>query len=120
MQLTCSLSSLILPKPIAQDPEDIIGDVLEKDLRPAFPNAEKSGIKNLAIDCWTRNPLRRPNFSEIIKLLEVRRTSLAGKEREEMREWRLVPLRELLSALLRLVYAVVSCPAICRAYGVRI
>jgi hypothetical protein len=43
---------------------------LEKDLRPAFPANSAAGIKNLAIDCWSRNPLRRPTFSEVIGVLE--------------------------------------------------
>lgn len=44
---------------------DVLKAVAERDLRPDFPGDVPKRVRDIAADCWHRNPRRRPPFSEV-------------------------------------------------------
>ena len=64
-------SLFVSEPPLAQEirllglPE-VLRQVQRRDLRAAFPaDFPHVGIRDCAIDCWHRNPARRPDFAEV-------------------------------------------------------
>lgn len=39
--------------------------IAERDLRPHFPESCPTAIRDLAADCWARNPAKRPTMNQI-------------------------------------------------------
>ncbi|KAF5356435.1 hypothetical protein D9758_009500 [Tetrapyrgos nigripes] len=61
-----------LPWPMM--PDDLVKQhVLQFDERPPFPDAlvDTIGIRHLLDDCWSKQYLKRPSFSEIVRRLEA-------------------------------------------------
>lgn len=48
---------------------EVLRAVAERDLRPQFPESASKPLRDLAIDCWHRNPHRRPKFAEVSEIL---------------------------------------------------
>ena len=66
----------------------ILHGIAEFDFRPEFPDAVPMGLRNLAIDCWHRNALRRPTFAEVAVALRgaIEAASPEMATREAMKE----------------------------------
>ncbi|KAL8113018.1 serine/threonine/tyrosine-protein kinase HT1-like [Apium graveolens] len=52
--------------------------VVNKNLRPAFPDDCPAAMRALIGQCWSSQPERRPNFCQVVKLLEQFEASLAS------------------------------------------
>ena len=53
----------------AMDAMEVLQAIVDTDLRPIWPGTALKGIRNVASDCWHRNPERRPTFAEVSRLL---------------------------------------------------
>lgn len=45
--------------------ETVLRAIVERDLRPYFPQSVPALVRELAGDCWHRNPVKRPSFAEV-------------------------------------------------------
>jgi tRNA A-37 threonylcarbamoyl transferase component Bud32 len=52
-------------------PVQVAYAVVNKNLRPVIPEDCPSQLRFLMEDCWRANPERRPNFYQIVQILEV-------------------------------------------------
>lgn len=50
------------------EPQQVIGQVLLNNIRPAIPKTAPEGVANLIRMCWDRDPANRPSFQEILKI----------------------------------------------------
>lgn len=50
------------------EPQQVIGQVLLNNIRPAIPKNTPEGIQQLIKMCWDRDPDKRPSFSDILKI----------------------------------------------------
>nr|XP_027103265.1 serine/threonine-protein kinase HT1-like [Coffea arabica] len=60
-------------------PEAVVFGVLNKDLRPTVPQRCPPAMRELIVQCWSSNPGKRPEFWQIVKVLEKFETSLASE-----------------------------------------
>jgi hypothetical protein len=56
----------------------IIAQVMMNDMRPTIPNKLPEGIKKLLAQCWSRDPINRPSFAEIVKTFRTGNIFLDG------------------------------------------
>lgn len=57
---------------IGEESDALFQEVVTKDLRPVFPpKGVIEGVRSIAIDCWHRNPARRPTFAEVDGVLQT-------------------------------------------------
>ncbi len=60
--------------------------VAKDDLRPTFPTGTPESVIDLVQKCWSRDPLKRPTFEEIIRMLERVKVGLNKKEMKNVCE----------------------------------
>lgn len=68
------------------EPNQIIGQVLMSDLRPALPINTPIKIKELIERCWARDPASRPSFVEIVEIWREGETMLPGSDKEKIKQ----------------------------------
>lgn len=57
---------------------EVSGGVVGQNLRPTIPRCCPSSLSSIMKKCWDANPEKRPNMSEVVKLLEAIDTTKGG------------------------------------------
>lgn len=64
------------------DSRQIIGQVLNNDIRPLLPPEVNPAMRDLITQCWDRDPNVRPTFDEIVKKFETEEVMMNDCNRE--------------------------------------
>ncbi|OHT13599.1 TKL family protein kinase [Tritrichomonas foetus] len=71
---------------------DVIGQVLVKDIRPPIPDDTPEELKNLIQKCWNRDASKRPSFTDILTIWRTGKVLYPGADKDLIAEYLDIPL----------------------------
>ena len=69
------------------DATQIIAQVMMNDMRPKIPTVVPTGFKELCQQCWSRDPINRPSFAEIVRRFRAGEIFLDGCDKGKLMEY---------------------------------